>query len=499
MITLIIDCILFLCSASALSQMMGYSEKHKYPLQMKYRLMHVGFTYMMVLLFDIASYLTFGMKFGYLMHGFRQVMTIAFVSGLILACEDIIGVPKSLIVKFITFLNYSIIVLYLTDTIVTRGTLEMSEYGVYMPLTTAYHRFVYLSVYAVYIVMFTVFIVLCATSATKKRDKYKVFLLGISLGACGIGFISELMMAIFSTTVYKVSLVINFVSLVYLYKLSRYSRQIQVLKEDYEDVISPGRVDIVFVIDDELKVVFMNKRAEILGQIFHDEYYGRRINDIFSFTEENFQEIVNSKDRLPFGSSAEYTFANRHVNMVFEHKLDRFGELIASTVNVYNMEPKENAFNSEKPQIGSLTQNVDKLNEQVSAVSANARVLLIDENLAFLNEFQEMLNPFKVKITRAIGGSDAVERILNGEYDIIFVSDGMITMSAHDLCAKIRAFNGQYYQEVPIILVTSADMNEVYLQVLEAGFSDFLYKPIDSSKLGELLMGWAWKRVQKKI
>jgi CheY-like chemotaxis protein len=117
----------------------------------------------------------------------------------------------------------------------------------------------------------------------------------------------------------------------------------------------------------------------------------------------------------------------------------------------------------------------------------NASVLVVDDLDTNLYVARGLLSPYKLKIETAISGFEAIEKVKNaGIYDIIFMDHMMPQMDGIETTQKIRALG---YGGVIVALTANAvmGMREMFI---EKGFNDFLSKPIDVSKLDEMLDRW---------
>ena len=56
----------------------------------------------------------------------------------------------------------------------------------------------------------------------------------------------------------------------------------------------------------------------------------------------------------------------------------------------------------------------------------------------------------------------------------------------------------EYYRQVPIVFTTTADINEVFKGFLEAGFNDYLEKPVSRRTLNSVLTRWLWVRLEEE-
>lgn len=493
MVALIVDSLILLCAITLISDMMAFCEAHKYNAEAKRHMLWLGIAFLASVAFNVLSNLSYGSKFCYIFFGLGRFTSYVFIASLVLICENVIALPGKIITYFITFLCYTGLGLYFVDTLISEGKVSQSEYGVYINISNPLHMSLYLLIYSVYIIIFVTFVAFRANTAVKKREKLEIELLGLTFASCTIGFLSELMMSIRGYGYYELSIPLNLLTLFFVYRLSKYHRSIQIIPEDFEIELAPNRTDIVFVVDDTLKIVLQGKRAEVHGILSDEKYLGKQINKLFEFLDEDFDNVINDKSGIPFGTTAYYPKGDKEVKLVFKHNFDVYGELISSIVNVYDMEPEENHFYQTGFKQEGSTGDIINEKDIVDRIRSK-KILIVDEDIHVLKQFEEILSSYEVKITKAIGGKDAFEHILNGNYDLIVLSDGMITMSSQEICSRVRSYKEDYYKNVPIILVTSRNMNEVYKEVLDSGFTDYIYRPIKKENVRDMLIRWIWRK-----
>ena len=90
-------------------------------------------------------------------------------------------------------------------------------------------------------------------------------------------------------------------------------------------------------------------------------------------------------------------------------------------------------------------------------------------------------------LTRAINGVEAVEKVRNGNYDLVLMDLKMPVMGGLEATRKIREFN----TEIPIIALTANAFDSDRTNAMEAGCNEFLTKPVKKKQLLELFsMKW---------
>jgi len=133
-------------------------------------------------------------------------------------------------------------------------------------------------------------------------------------------------------------------------------------------------------------------------------------------------------------------------------------------------------------------------------VFPGAKLLIVDDIATNLKVVTGLLKPYKVEVDTCLSGIEAVEMIKHHEYDLVFMDHMMPEMDGIEAAAAIRTWEkNQTHNEaphdwLPIIALTAnavVGMREVFI---EQGFNDFLAKPIDISKLDEILDRWIPKK-----
>ncbi|MCL2093876.1 MAG: ATP-binding protein [Treponema sp.] len=119
-----------------------------------------------------------------------------------------------------------------------------------------------------------------------------------------------------------------------------------------------------------------------------------------------------------------------------------------------------------------------------------ARILVVDDISVNLKVAEGLLAPYKAMLDTCLTGMEAVELVKRIDYDIIFMDHMMPEMDGIEATATIRALEGEKYQKIPIIALTANAVSGMQDMFIQHGFSDFLAKPIDISKLDEMLDKW---------
>jgi len=137
-----------------------------------------------------------------------------------------------------------------------------------------------------------------------------------------------------------------------------------------------------------------------------------------------------------------------------------------------------------------------KNSNAIQFVFPQARILVVDDIATNLKVVEGLLAPYKAQVDTCLNGLQAIELVKHKEYDIIFMDHMMPDMDGIETTAVIRLWekeqhkNGVMRNKIPIIALTANAVVGMREMFIKNGFNDFLSKPIDVSKLDEILDKW---------
>jgi signal transduction histidine kinase/CheY-like chemotaxis protein len=128
-----------------------------------------------------------------------------------------------------------------------------------------------------------------------------------------------------------------------------------------------------------------------------------------------------------------------------------------------------------------------------------ARLLVVDDIPTNLKVAEGLLAPYRVIVDTCLDGAESIEMMKQNKYDIVFMDHMMPEMDGIEVTSYIRewekeqACNNESSTQVTIIALTANAVSGVKEMFIEKGFNDFLAKPIDISKLDDMLNRWISK------
>ncbi|MBN1123738.1 MAG: CBS domain-containing protein [Sedimentisphaerales bacterium] len=113
----------------------------------------------------------------------------------------------------------------------------------------------------------------------------------------------------------------------------------------------------------------------------------------------------------------------------------------------------------------------------------SGKILVVEDNPSNQMLFSLILKKLGLEVVIAAEGQEGLEKVRQEPFDLILMDMQMPTMNGYEASRQIR----QEGYEVPIIAVTADAMKGDQEKCLQAGCTEYLSKPIDKTKLIEIL------------
>lgn len=131
---------------------------------------------------------------------------------------------------------------------------------------------------------------------------------------------------------------------------------------------------------------------------------------------------------------------------------------------------------------------------QVSFIAPDSNILVVDDNKVNLAVFKGLLKNTKIQIDTAISGSDALNKVTEKHYDLIFLDHMMPEMDGIE-CLEKMTKRPHLCKDAPVIALTANVFSGANLFYKEKGFHDYLSKPIDAKNLEETIIKYLPSRL----
>ena len=127
--------------------------------------------------------------------------------------------------------------------------------------------------------------------------------------------------------------------------------------------------------------------------------------------------------------------------------------------------------------------------DEFDYIAPEAEILIVDDNSVNLTIAEGLLEPLQMRIQTALSGKEALERIEEHHFDIIFMDHMMPEMDGVETTRVIRRFHEEY-NEVPIIALSANAIEGTREMFLNEGMNDFVSKPIEVRSLISKVKQW---------
>lgn len=223
-------------------------------------------------------------------------------------------------------------------------------------------------------------------------------------------------------------------------------------------------------------------KDEILHFAVKDTGIGIKAEDIKKLNDK-FVRFDEEKNRFIEGTGLGITIVNAFLSMM------------GSELNVESEYGKGSTFSfdvkmaivDETPisMASDSYSNLRRKNEFFEA--PNAKVLVVDDNSLNIKVFVGLLKRTKVQIDTAFSGREAVELGKKKKYDVVFMDHMMPEMDGIEAMKQMKGIGEALNAETPFVALTANAVAGISKMYIEAGFSDYLAKPVQPEILEDML------------
>lgn len=215
---------------------------------------------------------------------------------------------------------------------------------------------------------------------------------------------------------------------------------------------------------------------------------------------------------LPSAEKLDFFFtdveSSNEIREELEKNRERIGEIVVLRNPLLEECPLEGVTMLNKPLFSlnfSQTINHESVieggcaNETQTFTAPQASILVVDDNEMNLKVAEGLLEPLHMQIDTADSGQKAIRMLADKKYHIIFMDHMMPVMDGIETTEKIRAMEGDYYKNVPIVALTANALVDAREKFREAGMDDFVAKPIEMKEICSCIRKWLPRELIVKI
>ena len=140
----------------------------------------------------------------------------------------------------------------------------------------------------------------------------------------------------------------------------------------------------------------------------------------------------------------------------------------------------------------------DQTDDYMNFTAPQAKILIVDDNEMNLKVAIGLLQPLMMQIETAESGKQAIEKIRENRYDLVFMDHMMPVMDGVEATKCLRELEEEYFKNVPVIALTANAVVGAREIFKRAGMNDFVAKPIEMKEICSKLKTWLPKEKIKK-
>lgn len=133
-----------------------------------------------------------------------------------------------------------------------------------------------------------------------------------------------------------------------------------------------------------------------------------------------------------------------------------------------------------------ISQVTDQYSYSLSYVAPSAKILVVDDNDVNRKVFRNLLKQSRIQVSEADSGQTCIKILEEEKFDVIFMDYMMPIMDGIETLNVIR--KQHMCDNVPVIMLTADAIVGAKEGFLNAGFDDYLTKPIVPEKLDKMII-----------
>lgn len=126
--------------------------------------------------------------------------------------------------------------------------------------------------------------------------------------------------------------------------------------------------------------------------------------------------------------------------------------------------------------------------DKLSFLAPDAKILVVDDVTMNLKVVEGLLKATKIQIDTAVSGSECLECVKTTPYQMIFLDHMMPEMDGLETLEHMKNLADNPNAQTPVIMLTANAIVGAKEEYIEAGFTDYLTKPIRETELLEIIL-----------
>lgn len=238
--------------------------------------------------------------------------------------------------------------------------------------------------------------------------------------------------------------------------------------------------------------VLFYENTDRQGSMFAGALRAINVNFHQALSDEDFyNECVNQKYTHIMVAAERYdSMKGRLASLLGPQSIT----LIGSNILIYEetlirttFDRPVNCLNLEALLTGRQNSTIRHIGYRGGFICPDAHIMVVDDNLVNLEVATSLLKRYKAQVSVAAGGKECLKMLRQEPVDFIFLDYMMPEMDGIDTLKNIRALHDPGLERVPIVALTANAVSGAREMFLEAGFDEYISKPIERDKFEKVL------------
>jgi PAS domain S-box-containing protein len=131
--------------------------------------------------------------------------------------------------------------------------------------------------------------------------------------------------------------------------------------------------------------------------------------------------------------------------------------------------------------------------QSIPHLFSGKRILVVDDNEVNILIAKRFLSKWGLIIDFASNGEEAINKIVNNVYDLVFMDIRMPGIDGFDATKIIREIPGEYYKKLPVIALTASTLHNENMKFKESGMDGHILKPFNPEEIKAVLASYFGK------
>ncbi len=201
-----------------------------------------------------------------------------------------------------------------------------------------------------------------------------------------------------------------------------------------------------------------------------------------------FERIEEKKNRNIEGTGLGMTIAQSFLTMMGSHLQ---AESVYGEGSVFSFDLEQRVVKREP--IGDYKEAFirslkERRNYREKFIAPGTDVLVVDDNPVNLTVFTSLLKRSQITIDTCESGDEAIVLYKNKHYDVIFLDHMMPNKDGIETLTEMHGLQGTPNDKTPVVCLTANAISGMRKMYINAGFDDYITKPIDPDRLEATLL-----------